>query len=178
MTDADLQKMLDVRIVQDGARQRVFYLPDDVILNTMKAFATTYDDPTGYSGGELPTGRYFAPINSNGCIQVYDGACYDGNGGVTPASTPIHHYVNGPRFVRFDMGITKRIDLTSRIYSELRIEALNVFNAVNFYGLAFPGSSLDPTNYNSYQITSAYRDSSGTQDPGGRLLQLSYRISF
>jgi hypothetical protein len=27
-------------------------------------------------------------------------------------------------------------------------------------------------------VSSAYRDSSNTQDPGGRLMQLSFRVSF
>ena len=91
---------------------------------------------------------------------MYSGSC--GNGA--------HHYVTGPSFVRVDMSVGKRVDLTSRIYGELRLEALNVFNNVDFSGVVLPSAANSTTALN-YQVTSAFRDSSNTQDPGGRLLQ-------
>jgi hypothetical protein len=170
MTDADLQNMFQLRFAPDAttpAITRVYMLPQDVIDNTIKAYSTTYSTANGYNAAlGAPTGRYFAPIQSAGCIQVYTGSC----------GTPIHHYVTGPRFVRFDMSVGKRMDITSRIYGELRLEALNVFKAVNFFGNVLPTSNV--TTATSYQVTSAFRDSSNTQDPGGRLLQLSWRISW
>jgi hypothetical protein len=174
-TDADLQDMFKLRFEKDATNPkitRVYMLPQDVIQNTMLAYATSYASATGYSG-PAPSGKYFAPIQSNGCLQVYAGAC-GVNNSIVAASTPIHHYVTGPRFVRFDMSISKRLDITSRVYGELRLEALNVFDAVNFYGV----TAASGTTYTGYQVTSAYRDFNNTQDPGGRLLQFSYRISF
>jgi hypothetical protein len=72
------------------------------------------------------------------------------------------------------MSIAKRIDLTKRVWSDIRFDILNVFNNVDFFGT----TSIGGTTTSSYEVSSAYRDSSNTQDPGGRLLQLSLRISF
>jgi hypothetical protein len=168
MTDADLQAMYKLRFAPDAtnpAITRVYMLPQDVIDNTIRAYSTAYSSATGYSGAP-PTGRYFAPIQSAGCLQTYTGSC----------GTPIHHYVTGPAFFRVDMSIGKQVDFTSRINGQLRLEALNVFNNIDFLGVVLPTSNQ--TTNNSYQVTSAYRDSSNTQDPGGRLLQLSWRISW
>jgi hypothetical protein len=76
-------------------------------------------------------------------------------------------------FTRFDMSIVKRVRFTETVSFELRGEVLNAFNNTNFYGVANPGSSATWG-----QITSAYRDVSNSQDPGGRMVQLVARINF
>jgi hypothetical protein len=174
MTDAQLQDVYKAYIIPDTANpaiQRVFMLPQDFINNTILAYSTTYTTPTGYSGA-TPTGAYFAPAQSGGCIQVYNGACA-ANGQIT-GTQPDHHYVSGPMFSRFDMAVTKRFGITRSVNGELRLEALNVFKAIDFFG----ANSIGGTTVNSYQVTSAYRDTSNTQDPGGRLLQVSWRFNF
>ena len=173
MTDQDLQDMFQLRFstAADGTT-RVNMLPDDVVQNTIKAFSVSATSATGYSALGAPTGRYFAPVsglsdaNPTGCINAYSGFCTGGH--------PLHHYVTGPAFFRADMSIAKRIDLTKRVWSDIRFDILNVFNNVDFFGT----TSIGGTTTSSYEVSSAYRDSSNTQDPGGRLLQLSLRISF
>ena len=56
---------------------------------------------------------------------------------------------------------------------ELRGEFLNAFNNVNFFGAigTFSGATFA-------QVNDAYRDSSNTNDPGGRLVQIVARINF
>ncbi len=174
MTDADLQKMYKLRIVQDRTNpniKRVFMLPDDVIDNTILAYSTSYNTPSGYSGA-APQGKYFAPIQSGGCLQPYAGAC--GENGKVTGTLPNHHYVTGPMFMRFDMSVAKRVELTRRINAELRVEALNVFDRPNFFGTTAVGGSA----WTAYQVTGAYRDFNNTQDPGGRLVQVSWRLNF
>ena len=83
--------------------------------------------------------------------------------------------ITGPMFMRFDLGIAKRAWITERVNLELRGEFLNAFNHANFYG------STNLTNFSNPlfgQITSAYRDTSTTRDPGGRQVQLVARINF
>jgi hypothetical protein len=53
------------------------------------------------------------------------------------------------------------------------VDVLNVFNNIDYSGNTSIGSTLG-----TYEVTSAYRDSSNTQDPGGRIIQLSFRVSF
>jgi hypothetical protein len=175
-TDKQLQDNIKVYKIPDATNPkitRVYMLPQDFINNTILAYQISATSATGYSGA-TPTGAYFAPISSDpACLQVYRGAC--GNGGViTPSATPTHRYVNGPMFVRFDLGLTKRFDLTRKVNGELRLEALNAFDAINFSGTTSYGGSA----VTAYAITSSYRDQSNTQDPGGRLLQFSWRINF
>jgi hypothetical protein len=56
---------------------------------------------------------------------------------------------------------------------ELRFDALNVFDNVNFNPVASPGSSSS-----IFQVTSAYMDPTNTYDPGGRLGQIVVRLNW
>jgi len=165
MTDADLQNMFFLRFVNDPqGKTRLYFLPQDVIDNTILAYSNSYTNTTGFSG-DAPTGRYIARNNGVACIPTYSGD--------TCGSSSRHHFVNGPAFARFDMALRKRINVTARVYMEVGAEAMNIFDNINFFGTAGVGSAL--TNF---EAGTAYRDSSGTNDPGGRLLQFSWRISW
>jgi hypothetical protein len=167
MTDQQLQDMFYLRYVNDAqGKVRVYFLPQNVIDNTILAMSNTATTTTGFTGA-APTGQYIARNNGPACIPAFSGD--------TCGSSARHHYVNGPMFARFDMSLGKRVDVTSRVYMDFRLEAMNVFNAVNFFGTTGYGSALSSFELGS---SGAYRDTSGTQDPGGRLLQLSWRISW
>jgi hypothetical protein len=162
MTKKDLQDAYGLRF--DDANRVIYIYPQDIIDNTYKANNVSATSATGYSASGVPSGRYFAPANSFGCIQVVTGDC-------APRAVIIH----GPDFVRFDMSAVKRIRFTETKNFELRAEFLNAFNNVNFLG------NTNLTNYTSTtfgQVTSAYRDVNNTQDPGGRLIQFVARINF
>jgi hypothetical protein len=162
MTKKDLQDAYALRF--DDANKIIYIFPQDIIDNTYKANNVSATSTTGYSASGAPSGRYIAPANSNGCIQVVTGDC-------AMRALIIH----GPDFVRFDMSAVKRIRFTETKNFELRAEFLNAFNNVNFLG------NTNLTNFSSTtfgQVTSAYRDVNNTQDPGGRLIQFVLRINF
>lgn len=161
MTDGDLQSIYKLRFQWDqtAGKTLIYMWPQDVIDNSIKAYSY---NAAGYTKG-APTGRYFAPANGSDCIQAISGDC-----------APRHHYVHGPAFTRFDMTLGKRIDLAARVNIELRLDALNVFNNINFN----QNSTTLSTQMLSYEVTSAYKDINNTQDPGGRLLQIVSRISW
>ena len=140
-------------------------LPDDVILNTRRAFSTSTTTVSGYSaslGAPDPNGQYIAPANSASCVQVRAGDC-----------APRTVQVLSPWFIRFDMGVTKRIELHGRMNIELRFDLLNVFDRPNYNPVANPG-----TGATIFQVTSAYTDASNTYDPGGRVGQLMFRFNW
>jgi hypothetical protein len=174
MTDQQLQAEYYLRFVKDsGGVTHVYMLPDDIIQNTIKAYSVSATSTTGYGSSGAPTGRYFEPIsaadplgNPTGCINGYSAQCTGGQG--------LHHYVTGPAFFRTDVGLGKRIDITKRVWGDFRVDILNVFNNIDYFGTVAMGG----TSTSSYEVTSAYRDSSNTQDPGGRIMQLSFRVSF
>jgi hypothetical protein len=71
----------------------------------------------------------------------------------------------------FDMSVIKKTKITEKANLEFRAQALNIFNLTNFLASANIGTSLG-------QVTSAYRDISGTVDPGGRILEFVLRVNF
>lgn len=162
MTMKDLQRAFKLRF--DDAGGNIFSLPQDIIDNTIKAFSLDATSQSGYGVRGAPSGRYIAPANNASCIEVYDGQC-----------APVNTFVYGPRFTRFDLSVVKKTRLAERVNFELRGEFLNAFNRANFF------ASTNLTNFTSDtfgQVTSAYRDTSNTLDPGGRLVQIVARINF
>ncbi len=148
----------------DDAAKVAYHLPKDIVDNTIKAFSVSATDPSGYGSLGAPTGRYIAPANNRNCIQVVTGDCARQN-----------LYVTGPKFTRFDMSAVKRFRITEKVNFELRGEFLNAFNNINFL------ASTNLTNFNNQlfgQVTSAFQDTSNTQDPGGRLIQIVARLNF
>jgi hypothetical protein len=168
MTDEELRSVYKLRFAPDAqGKTRVYMLPQEIIDQSIKAYSFDATSPTGYSSTlGAPTGKYFAPASGPDCVNGYTGQC---SGGVA-----LQHFVTGPAFFRVDMAFGKRLDITKRVWVDLRADVLNVFDNTNFYGVTGVGS----TTTSGYEVTSAYRDPNGTQDPGGRILQFSARISF
>jgi hypothetical protein len=148
----------------DDINKKVWAFPQDIRDNTYKAFNVSATSSTGYSASGAPSGRYIAPANINGCIQVVTGDC-----------APQAIIITGPNFVRFDMSAIKRIRVSEGTNVEVRAEFLNAFNNINFLGntnmTSFTSSSFA-------EVTTAYRDVNNTQDPGGRLIQFVLRFNF
>jgi hypothetical protein len=71
-----------------------------------------------------------------------------------------------------DVSLIKVTHLKESATLEIRAQALNVFNLTNF----LPGASNTSSTFGA--VTSAYRDISGTYDPGGRILEFVARINF
>jgi hypothetical protein len=164
MTMKDLRAAYKLR---DDADHKIMYiLPQDIIDNSIKAFATSATSATGYGSSGPPSGRYLAPAGFPGCVPVYPGQC-----------GPQNVYANGPRFVRFDLSVVKRVLINDRFNFELRAEMLNAFNTVDFFNPT--GSAyISPTSQTFGQVTTAYSDSSNTNDPGGRIGQIVLRINW
>lgn len=168
MTRNDLQKAVKMRF--DDAGRVAYFLPQDIIDNTRKAFNVSATSANGYSTLGAPTGRYFAPASSGGCIEAFTGQC---------GTTNIVLY--GPSFARYDLSIVKKTKITERVNFEFRAEFLNAFNHINFI-VGNPANDTNTiggfANATFGQVTQAYRDLSTTNDPGGRLIQLVGRINF
>jgi hypothetical protein len=162
----------DVRIDPSTGLRTVYMLPDDIILNTRRAFSVSTTSLTGYSSLGVPEGRYIAPANSADCIQLKAGDC-----------APRTQLVRMPFFTRFDVGVTKKFPLRGQMNFEIRMDVLNVFDNVNFNPwlpdddsvAEFIASYADPT---FGQVTAAYQDPSNTFDPGGRLGQIMFRLNW
>jgi hypothetical protein len=166
MTPQDVQSMFKLRFVKDptinNGLETVYSMPQDVIDNTRRAFNTSSTSLTGYSSLGAPTGRYFAPANSQSCIEIIGGQCGTRN-----------LLIRGPWFVRLDVGLNKRFALKGRSSAEVAFQVLNLLDNINFTPSANPGSGAT-----IFQTTTIYMDANNTYDPGGRLGQLMFRINW
>ena len=128
MTVKELQKAVKVR----KESSLVFWLPDDIRLNSQKAFDTSITGTLGYGtafgGGGAPTGRYLAPSGFGNCQAPYAGKC--GFNNLT---------IYGPSFFKLDVGITKRFEVSERFNVELRANLLDALNHPNFKVGGFGG---------------------------------------
>jgi carboxypeptidase family protein len=169
MTAKELQKAIKIRKTTDPVTGAgiVFFLPDDIVLNTRRANNTT---ATGFGSLGAPTGRYIAPANSNGCIQTFVGQCGFGR-----------LVLHGPRLTRFDISVVKKTRISETVNVELRAEFLNAFNNINFKIGSQTAADTSVTNFSGAtfgQTANAYQDLSTTNDVGGRMIQMVLRINF
>lgn len=168
LTRKDLQKAMAVRF--DNAAKLSYFLPQDIIDNTIKAFSVSATSATGYSALGAPTGRYLAPASNATCLETYAAQCGTN-----------HLMLYGPKFARYDMSVVKKFKFNERANLEFRAEFLNTFNNINFL-LGSPAS--DVTTIGGFgsatfgQFASAYQDTSTTNDPGGRMIQFVVRVNF
>jgi Carboxypeptidase regulatory-like domain len=165
MTKDDLQDMykFELRINPSTGLPTVYNLPDDVILNTRRAYSVGTTTLNGYSEGlGPPQGRYIAPANRADCLQIRAGDC-----------APRETIIRSPWFSRVDLGVTKKFPLGGLRNIEIRLDLLNAFDNINFTPVANPG-----TGATIFQVTAAYSDASNTYDPGGRLGQLMVRFNW
>ena len=109
-------------------------------------------------------------VNSLTPAQVNPNAPYISPAG--PGQLGWEGYLYLPWQRHFDLSVTKHTKIREKVDLVVSARALNVFNITNF----LPGSINTSTTFG--QVTSAYRDLSGTVDPGGRILEFQARINF
>ena len=168
MTRQELQSALGMRF--DNGAKIAYFLPQDIIDNTIRANNASSSTTNGYGSQGAPAGRYIAPPGGANCVEAFTGQC---------GGTSLILY--GPHFTRFDLSVVKKTRITERVNLELRGEFLNAFNNINFVVGSANNNTNTANNFSSQtfgQVTEAYRDTSTTYDPGGRLVQLVMRINF
>jgi hypothetical protein len=177
MTRKELQKAIKVT-KKDGSAtflpRLVTYLPDDIILNTQKAFDINVNNANGYGttfGTGGPTGRFIAPAGFGNCIQTFAGQCGFSN-----------LVVHGPKFFKADITVGKKIKLTETKNFDIKANFLNAFNTSEF---RVGGWAADVVNVTAFGATfgqlgngTAYQDTSTTNDPGGRIIEFILRFNF
>ncbi len=169
MTVEELQKSVKVR----KEANFVYWLPDDIIVNSQRAFNTDPFSSTGYGTtyGGSPQGRFIAPAGYNNCQQRYAGECGFNN-----------LIIYGPSFFKFDISVAKKFNLTEKRNVELRATFLDALNMPNFrvggWNADVVTSGCCGGSFGQLGSGSAYQDISTTNDPGGRLVDLMLRINF
>lgn len=169
MTVKDLQKEVKVR----KGPNAVTWLPDDIILNSQRAFSVDITSASGYGTtfGGAPTGRFIAPAAYNNCQSRFSGECGFQN-----------LIIYGPSFFKFDIAVAKKFTFSEKKNIEFRATILDALNAPNFrvggFAVDTAGSGCCGATFGQLASGSAYQDISTTNDPGGRLIDLMLRINF
>jgi len=163
MTQQQLQDMVKIRktsvCTTAGVCQGVVYwLPQDVIDNTLAAF-------------ELG-GKTLANLDST---KPYVGPP------TTPGQLGMNLFVYGPWTSRYDLNLMKRTMITEKTNVEFRVQFLNAFNQ-SAITIRAVGNNSDAQGIGATfgQTRNAFRDFtvSGTNDPGGRLIEFQLRLNF
>jgi hypothetical protein len=169
MTRKELQEEIKVR----KGPSAVTYLPDDIILNTQRAFNISVTSPTGYGTtfGGAPEGRFIAPAGHGNCLSRFGGEC-----GFT------NLILYGPDFFKFDVALSKKFFIDERRNVELRATFLDAFNQPSFrvggWVSDVIGVGVGGPTFGQLGPGSAYQDLSGTNNPGGRIVDIVLRINF
>ncbi len=155
LTGKQLQDMMKVR---KEPNRIVYVLPQALIDNSMAAFEVG--------------GKTLRDLDRN--------APYIGPP-TTPGELGYRVFLYGPWQARWDLALLKKTSIGERKNIELRVQFLNAFNAANFL-LGGAGNVVNTTVIDSSfgQTRAAYRDItvSGSNDPGGRLIEFVLRFNF
>ena len=149
----DLFKELVVETNPTTGVVTLWNMPEDVRLNTIRAFNTDPTSPTYYPAGEEPTGRYFAPAVGPNCF------------GLTPEDCAPDLYFDTPWFSEWDFKFVKRFPFGRKASIDFNVEVFNAFNNSNFTRNFTPSNSQ-----NVFRITA--------QQSGARIGQLVWRVNF
>ena len=154
MTNKEVQDAFKLRKESDTV---VYFWPQDIIDNTIKAYSTSATSATGYGALGPPSGRYFAPANSADCIEAINNNY--GDCGVRAL------VLTGPMLVNFDLSLRKRVKIAGRTTYEFSLDAFNVLNRVNWTATTGVGS----TTLANWQ---------GSLPSSARTLQIGTRVSW
>jgi hypothetical protein len=154
ITRKQLQDMIEIRKDPNGI---VYWLPQAIIDNTLAAF-----ELGGKSLADLkPNEPHLGPASS-------------------PGEFGERLFLQGPWQQRIDLNVLKRTRITERVNVEFRAQFLNAFNIANFFLAALADANSQGIGAQFGQTRTAFRDItvSGTNDPGGRLIEFQLRLNF
>jgi hypothetical protein len=154
ITRRQLQKMIEIRKTPNGL---VYWLPQSLIDNSLAAF-----EVGGKTLNDLKLNEpYIGPPTTSGEFGE-------------------RVFLQGPWQQKIDLNILKRTRVTERVNVEFRAQFLNAFNIANFFIGGLGDVSTGGVGAQFGQTRVAYRDItvSGTNDPGGRLIEFQLRINF
>lgn len=179
MSAKDLQKKVGVYYNQtitqpNGSTSvaNVTFLPADIISNTIRAFTTTPTTVGGYASGQAPTGSFIAPAGYGNCqYRSLSEVC------------GFRKFVlYGPDFFKIDATVIKKVMIGEKRSVELRVSAFDVLNKTNWRLGGWTGNVNNITAFTGTfgQMLNgwSFQDPSGSNDPGGRLIDLMLRLNF
>ena len=172
MSVKDVEKAFRLRF--DDAGKQVYMWPQDIVDNTLLAFATSATSASGYSGA-LPSGRYFAPANGPDCLEGQSTTGNNNTAGFGDCGTG-SLIVTGPLFAQHDLRFAKRTTIAGNVNFEFAAELLNALNHANFQPVAVVNNNttngIGGSSITGFQLTNL----TGTNT--SRTIQIVTRINW
>jgi hypothetical protein len=148
MTGADLQNMIGIYKGTDSSGRGIVTYLPDSVIYNTKAAF----GQGGLSASNVdPNAKYIGPA--------------------APGQVGYRSYIYLPWTRYFNFSVVKKTRIRESMDLTFTATALNIFNLTNFNTFQNVGSSFG-------QVTGAYRDTSGTVDPGGRIIEFNFRLNF
>lgn len=151
------QQLQDLVKIRKADNRIIYWLPQTLIDNTLAAFETG-----GKTLADLKTNEpYLAPAN-------------------VPGEFGERLFLQGPWQQRIDFNVLKRTRVFEKYTVDFRAQFLNAFNLPNFFISSLADAASQGIAATFGQTRTAFRDItvSGTNDPGGRLIEFQLRVSF
>jgi hypothetical protein len=150
MTMDQLQDLVQIRkTTGSNGVGIVYYLPDDFIANTNAAWEVN--------------GKTLANLDPS---KPYIGRQ------LTPGQFGYRLALRNPWQYRLDLSVIKHTKIGERFDIELRGQSMNVLNLTNF----FLANNATAAAFGTTRT--AFRDFSGTNDPGARIIEFQLRVNF
>ena len=148
----------------------IFYLPPPAPSNGQ--YNSSYFNTLNSTNNTNLLTNTMAAFNAGGMtpFQVDPSAPYIGP--AAPGQMGWNGYMYLPWQHHFDLSLQKNTRIAEHADVEFAIHALDVLNVTNF----LPGSGNTSSTFG--YITGAYRDISGTVDPGARIIEWVLRVNF
>jgi hypothetical protein len=148
----------------------IFYLPPPQ--STTGQYNSTYFNTLNSGNNTNILTNTMAAFNSGGLTpaQVDPSAPYIGP--AAPGQMGWNGYLYLPWQHHFDLSVQKNTRIGEHVSLEFAVHALDVFNVTNF----LPGSGNTSSTFG--YVTGAYRDISGSVDPGARIIEWVLRANF
>jgi hypothetical protein len=156
----------------------------------MGIYKSNLSGPNGSIVYYLPPPTTTSPAglnSSNNTNLIYNTEAAFQENGLTPAQVDPNAPYIGPAaagqmgnqdFIylpwqrHFDLELQKNTKIGEKVTLQIAASALDVLNMTNF----LPGSNTTSSTFG--QVTTAYRDISGTVDPGARIIEFKVRLNF
>ncbi len=151
----------------------VFKTPNGVFLIDPKVlYATGSNGQRVDLTQPLPTGVRIVGIRGAASQEQpsYSGQIFTYNTAGSTGNLP-RNFINGPKYINWDAGLSKNIRFTESMRLQLRAEAFNVINTTNFY-------FADPTTIFNLNNTTNFGQATTDRGYNPRILQFGARFDF
>jgi hypothetical protein len=153
--------------------------PLTITTGTDNSLSGLGNDRPNYTGQPL---RSSAPNScpTAPCYQFLNPAAFTPNLPLGSYGSVERNGVRGPNYFGFDLALARAMKLNERFNLQIRAEAFNILNHVNFFGQTVP-SGLPVSAFNAGTVSSAlnastFGQATGAYDP--RILQFSMKVVF